>query len=160
MKKLSRDLVHHFEVSFDFIDAGGVVYHPKYYILLERARYDYCGKLGLDLIEHFRKGFVFVVAELAGKYRLPLRVAEPYGILTVAERGSSRSHRVKQYIVAKDKIDSALEAQDKPAEIEKIAHFTGSLHLVHVDMHAMKSIPIPRNFVETFKEYLPNKEPL
>ncbi|NCN26751.1 acyl-CoA thioesterase [bacterium] len=151
LNHLTREQIYDFEVSFDFIDAGGVVYHPRYYILLERARYHFCQSLGLNLVEHFNNGFVFVIAELQGRYRLPLRVADPFGIFCKVDKVTSRSMKMRQYIVARDKIEEALLIQDDEVKLAKISHFSGQLHLVHVNMKQMQASPIPQRFVEALK---------
>lgn len=152
---MKNDKNHHFydfEVSFDFIDAGGVVYHPYYYILLERARFDFCKKNGIDLVKHFDNGFVFVVAELKGKYRLPLKFANHFYIASFIDKVTTRSMVVRQYIISKDNLEKARECIHDSYKLSKVSNFSGEIHLVHVDMNQMKTVPIPENFVSTFKE--------
>lgn len=135
-KTLTYPSNYEFEVSFDLIDAGNVVYHPNYLILLERARYDYCKKIGINITNHFSDGFAFAVAETKLQYRAPLFLEQKYEIKSEILKVSRKIITFSQKILHKGK------------EI-----FTAQLLLVHVKIPEMKSVSIPESMIQSFKKY-------
>ena len=144
MNETLTDLVtpYSFEVSFDHVDAGGVVYHPNYLILLERARYDFCKKIGVDINSHFADGFAFAVAEVKSQYKAPLFMGQSYTIVSDIMKVSRKTLNIFQKIIHKDK------------EI-----FKAELLLVHVKIPEMKSLSMPIEMINSFKKYSHEKEP-
>jgi YbgC/YbaW family acyl-CoA thioester hydrolase len=132
-----------FEVSFDLVDAGQVVYHPNYYILLERARFEFCKRSGLDLFHHFKEGYAFVVGEIQARYMAPLLFCESYYIISKVRKATRKSLRVEQQIFHKEKLV-----------------YSAEMFLIHAKIPEMKAASMPDRMYEVFKaDELKHAEP-
>jgi tol-pal system-associated acyl-CoA thioesterase len=61
-------------VYIEDTDAGGIVYYVNYLKFMERARTEFMRRLGLDRAAIFNRDLMFVVGDLALKYRGPARL--------------------------------------------------------------------------------------
>jgi len=64
-------------VYYEDTDAQGVVYYANYFRFMERARTEWLGSLGVDMVrlqEEERR--IFVVAEVQTKFHAPARLAD------------------------------------------------------------------------------------
>jgi acyl-CoA thioester hydrolase len=79
------DRVHHFacRVYFEDTDVSGVVYHANYLKYMERARSDMLRAAGIDQRGAIESGEgVYVVADLAIKYRAPAKLDDDLLVLS------------------------------------------------------------------------------
>lgn len=61
-------------VYIEDTDAGGIVYYVNYLKYIERARTEFMRSLGMDRSAIFNGEIMFVVRDLAVRYRLPARL--------------------------------------------------------------------------------------
>lgn len=62
-------------VYYEDTDAQGVVYYANYFRFLERARTEWLGSLGVDMVELMaEERRIFVVAEVQAKFLVPARL--------------------------------------------------------------------------------------
>lgn len=64
-------------VYYQDTDAGGIVFHAQYLAFMERARSELLNAVGIDLQRFVEEhGVLFVVHELAMRFRRPARINE------------------------------------------------------------------------------------
>jgi acyl-CoA thioester hydrolase len=74
-------------VYYEDTDAQGVVYYANYFRFLERARTEWLGSLGVDMVQLMaEERRIFVVAEVQAKFLVPARLND---ILIVTARLTS-----------------------------------------------------------------------
>jgi tol-pal system-associated acyl-CoA thioesterase len=65
---------HKLRVYIEDTDAGGIVYYVNYLKFMERARTEFMRSLGYGKDHIFNAGLMFVVRDMAIKYRAPARL--------------------------------------------------------------------------------------
>jgi len=64
-------------VYYEDTDAQGVVYYANYFRFMERARTEWLGSLGVDMVRlQDEERRIFVVAEVQAKFHAPARLAD------------------------------------------------------------------------------------
>jgi acyl-CoA thioester hydrolase len=94
--------VHHFaqRVYFEDTDVSGVVYHANYLKYMERARSDMLRAAGIDQRGAIESGEgVYVVAELAIKYRAPAKLDDDLVVLSEVSEVRAASCAIQQRVM-------------------------------------------------------------
>ena len=94
--------VHHFalRVYFEDTDVSGVVYHANYLKYMERARSDMLRAAGIDQRGAIESGEgVYVVAELAIRYRAPAKLDEDLVVLSEVLEVRAASCAIQQRVM-------------------------------------------------------------
>lgn len=92
-------------VYYEDTDAGGVVYHAGYLRFMERARSDMLRCLGINQREALDDGTgVYVVAELAIKYRKPAKLEDSLLVVSRVDEIRAASCRIHQRVMRGDEI--------------------------------------------------------
>ncbi len=77
-------------IYYEDTDAQGVVYYANYFRFMERARTEWLGSLGVDMVrlqDEDRR--IFVVAEVSTKFHAPARLGDKI-VVTAALQGLTR----------------------------------------------------------------------
>ena len=90
-----------FRIAYADTDADGVVYHARYIEIAERARME----ASKDIIE--TDGF-FVVAELAIKYKKPLKIKDEIIVETIFKKPRTASMQVEQNFTKDGKVHAII----------------------------------------------------
>ncbi len=86
-------------VYYEDTDAQGVVYYANYFRFMERARTEWLGSLGVDMVrlqEEERR--IFVVTEVNTKFHAPARLADNLVVTARLEGLSRASFNIEQRI--------------------------------------------------------------
>ena len=97
-----RGRTHYFplRVYFEDTDVAGIVYYANYLRFIERARSDMLRLVGVDQRGALEAGEgVYVVAELAVKYRAPARLADELVVATGIEEVRAASVVIHQRVM-------------------------------------------------------------
>jgi acyl-CoA thioester hydrolase len=87
-------------VFFEDTDLSGVVYHANYLRYMERARSDMLAVAGVDQRAAFEAGRgVYVVADLAIRFRRPARLDDELIVLSTLERLTAASVSIHQRVM-------------------------------------------------------------
>lgn len=84
-------------VHFEDLDAGGVVHHPNYLKICERARNQWLAPLGLDTHSLLKEDFALAVRTIEAEYKKPLEAGKVFVELKIEET-SSKSIRIAHAI--------------------------------------------------------------
>ena len=87
----AKPFEHPVRVYYEDTDAQGVVYYANYFRFMERARTEWLGSLGVDMVrlqEEDRR--IFVVTEVAARFHAPARLADDL-VVTARLDGLSRA---------------------------------------------------------------------
>lgn len=93
---------HHFalRVYFEDTDVSGVVYHGNYLKYMERARSDMLRAAGIDQRGAIESGVgVYVVADLAIKYRAPAKLDDDLRVLSEVLEVRAASCTIQQRVM-------------------------------------------------------------
>lgn len=86
-------------VYYEDTDAQGVVYYANYFRFLERARTEWLGSLGVDMVRLQDEGRrIFVVTEVHTKFHAPARLADNLVVTARLENLSRASFDIEQRI--------------------------------------------------------------
>ncbi len=78
-------------VYYEDTDAQGVVYYANYFRFMERARTEWLGSLGVDMVQlQDEERRIFVVTEVNTKFHAPARLADEL-VVTARLEGLSRA---------------------------------------------------------------------
>ena len=92
-------------VYFEDTDVAGIVYYANYLRFVERARSDMLALIGIDQRGALEGGEgVYVVAEVAVKYRAPARLADELVVVTEIEEVRSASVLIHQRVMRGDEL--------------------------------------------------------
>lgn len=91
-------------VYIEDTDAGGIVYYVNYLKFMERARTEFMRHLGLDRGAVFSRDLMFVVGDLALKYRAPARLDDQLAATAVIQRLRGASMTLLQSVRRGDEI--------------------------------------------------------
>ncbi len=159
---------HYFRcsVSFDLIDLAGVVYHPHYLVLCERARHHALKQAGYAVEDMMRDGYAFPIRENHSEYFRPIFLGENVVILTdLQEVIGARLKVVQTLIYEKDftslmpnvsHLSDFLDRTDIPCDEKKILHRL-SLTLVCATLHPLKISRFPKLLIEALQLPEPRK---
>ncbi|HTU10413.1 MAG TPA: tol-pal system-associated acyl-CoA thioesterase [Allosphingosinicella sp.] len=115
--------VHHFalRVYFEDTDVSGVVYHANYLRFMERARSDMLRAAGIDQRGAIESGEgVYVVADIAIKYRASARLDDDLLVLSEVEEVRAASCAIHQRVIrgqdvlAEARVTAAFVADGRP----------------------------------------------
>ena len=102
-----RGRVHLFplRVYFEDTDVAGIVYYANYLRFSERARSDMLRLMGIDQRAALEAGEgVYVVAEVAVKYRSPAKLADELVVITEIEEVRAASVLIHQRVMRGDEL--------------------------------------------------------
>ena len=92
-------------VYFEDTDVAGIVYYANYLRFIERARSDMLRLIGIDQRAALEGGEgVYVVAEVAVKYRAPAKLADELVVATEIEEVRAASVLIHQRVMRGDEI--------------------------------------------------------
>ena len=95
----AKPFEHPVRVYYEDTDAQGVVYYANYFRFMERARTEWLGSLGVDMVrlqDEDRR--IFVVTEVTTRFHAPARLADDL-VVTAGLDGLSRaSFEIEQRI--------------------------------------------------------------
>ena len=92
-------------VYFEDTDVAGIVYYANYLRFIERARSDMLRLIGIDQRGALEGGEgVYVVAEVAVKYRAPARLADELVVVTDIEKVQAATVLIHQRVMRGDEI--------------------------------------------------------
>jgi acyl-CoA thioester hydrolase len=92
-------------VYFEDTDVAGIVYYANYLRFIERARSDMLRLIGIDQRGALEGGEgVYVVAEVAVKYRAPARLADELVVVTEIEKVRAATVLIHQRVMRGDEI--------------------------------------------------------
>jgi acyl-CoA thioester hydrolase len=102
-----RGATHRFplRVYFEDTDVAGIVYYANYLRFIERARSEMLRLIGIDQRAALEGGEgVYVVAEVAVKYRAPARLADELVVVTGIEEVRAASVLIHQQVMRGDEL--------------------------------------------------------
>ncbi|HEX8124288.1 MAG TPA: YbgC/FadM family acyl-CoA thioesterase [Allosphingosinicella sp.] len=102
-----RGVTHLFplRVYFEDTDVAGIVYYANYLRFVERARSDMLRLIGIDQRAALEAGEgVYVVAEVAVKYRAPAKLADDLVIVTGIEKVRAATVLIHQRVMRGDEV--------------------------------------------------------
>lgn len=92
-------------VYFEDTDVAGIVYYANYLRFIERARSDMLALIGIDQRGALEAGDgVYVVAEVAVKYRAPAKLADELVVVTEIEEVRAASVLIHQRVMRGDEL--------------------------------------------------------
>ncbi|HEX8468889.1 MAG TPA: tol-pal system-associated acyl-CoA thioesterase [Allosphingosinicella sp.] len=92
-------------VYFEDTDVAGIVYYANYLRFIERARSEMLRLIGIDQRGALEGGEgVYVVAEVAVKYRAPARLADELVVVTEIEEVRAASVLIHQRVMRGDEL--------------------------------------------------------
>ena len=92
-------------VYFEDTDVAGIVYYANYLRFIERARSDMLRLIGVDQRDALEGGEgVYVVAELAVKYRSPAKLADELVVATEIDEVRAASVLIHQRVMRGDEL--------------------------------------------------------
>ena len=92
-------------VYFEDTDVAGIVYYANYLRFIERARSDMLRLIGVDQRQALEGGEgVYVVAELAVKYRSPAKLADDLLVTTEIDEVRAASVLIHQRVMRGDEL--------------------------------------------------------
>jgi acyl-CoA thioester hydrolase len=92
-------------IYFEDTDVAGIVYYANYLRFIERARSDMLRLLGIDQRGALEGGEgVYVVAEVAAKYRSPAKLADELVIVTEIDEVRAASVLIHQRVMRGDEL--------------------------------------------------------
>jgi acyl-CoA thioester hydrolase len=92
-------------VYFEDTDVAGIVYYANYLRFVERARSDMLRLIGVDQRGAIEGGEgVYVVAEVAVKYRAPARLGDDLLVLTEIEAVRAATVLIHQRVMRRDQL--------------------------------------------------------
>lgn len=92
--------IYPFQVEFDWVDAGNVMYHPNYFIVYERARAQALADSGYPQPELWKDGFALALAESSLVFKKPAWYGERLVVLTAVLESTRATLQVKQAMLA------------------------------------------------------------
>jgi acyl-CoA thioester hydrolase len=104
---IMRGATHLFplRVYFEDTDVAGIVYYANYLRFIERARSDMLRLIGIDQRGALEGGEgVYVVAEVAVKYRAPAKLADELVVVTGIEEVRAASVLIHQQVMRGDEL--------------------------------------------------------
>ncbi|HYI39625.1 MAG TPA: tol-pal system-associated acyl-CoA thioesterase [Allosphingosinicella sp.] len=104
---IMRGATHLFplRVYFEDTDVAGIVYYANYLRFIERARSDMLRLLGIDQRGALESGAgVYVVAEVAVKYRAPAKLADELVVITEIDEVRAASVLIQQRVMRGDEL--------------------------------------------------------
>lgn len=100
-----RTHVFPLRVYFEDTDVAGIVYYANYLRYIERARSDMLRLLGIDQRGALESGEgVYVVAEVAVRYRAPAKLADELVVITEIEEVRAASVLIQQRVMRGDEL--------------------------------------------------------
>ena len=102
-----RGATHYFplRVYFEDTDVAGIVYYANYLRFVERARSDMLRLIGIDQRGALEGGEgVYVVAEVAVKYRAPAKLADELVVVTEIEAVRAATVLIHQRVMRGDEL--------------------------------------------------------
>lgn len=95
-------------VYYEDTDAQGVVYYANYFRFMERARTEWLGSLGVDMVRlQDEERRIFVVAEVRAKFHAPARLGDDIVVTASLLELTRASFDIEQQIF-RDGIDGEL----------------------------------------------------
>jgi acyl-CoA thioester hydrolase len=92
-------------VYFEDTDVAGIVYYANYLRFIERARSDMLRLLGIDQRSALESGEgVYVVAEVAVKYRAPAKLADELVVVTEIDKVRAATVLIHQRVMRGDEL--------------------------------------------------------
>ena len=86
----AKPFEHPVRVYYEDTDAQGVVYYANYFRFMERARTEWLGSLGVDMVRlQNEERRIFVVAEVNTKFHAPARLRDDL-VVTAGLAGMTR----------------------------------------------------------------------
>jgi len=134
-----RSHVYRTHIEFEDVDSGGVLHHPKYLNLYERARVSFLRDRGLSFKEMLDSGQALAVRDLQISYLKPLYFEDEVTILTQVVGVRPASLQIAQAMLNRliSDDDKGLEAKDwgRLGVLNQM-----NLHLVYVSLQNMTPI--------------------
>lgn len=146
-------------VSFDLVDAGNVLYHPNYLVVLDRARAAALKLVGYPFEELWKDGWTFAVRESACEYFRPARMGIPYGVLTELVEVSRTTLTVQQRLVLAEHLpgdatqwqaETLVQGRVTLADPKAVVHLA-RLRLVCIDLQAFKAVAFPERLAKVLR---------
>ena len=140
------------QVDFDLLDAGGVVHHPNYLVLCERARTLALEDAGVSTTTLWNDGIALAVVDAKLNFNRALTMNEPICIITHCTGFSAAKLMVNQKIIStasNKKINTASPYSDSNLTIEKTnLFFNLDLTLVCVSLKPLKAARLPELLIQ------------
>jgi YbgC/YbaW family acyl-CoA thioester hydrolase len=137
-------------IDFDLLDAGGVMHHPNYLILCERARCKALADVGYSHSEMLKQGMSFALVETHSKYLKPALLEQNLYVLTKCVDFSRATLTLEQELVSlppNHKSSSGYLNKIPDNFIDEI-YFWVQMRLVSVKLNPIKAQAIPQDLIE------------
>ena len=150
---LNKYHFYYTQVDFDLLDAGGVVHHPNYLVLCERARTLALEDAGVSTTTLWNDGIALAVVDAKLNFNRALTMNESICIITHCSGFSAVKLMVNQKIIAassdKNKITLASPYSDSNLTIEKTnLFFNLDLILACVSLKPLKATRLPETLIQ------------
>lgn len=145
--------VYSCDVPFDLIDAAGVLHHPNYLILCERARTQSLTDAGCAFAELWAEQVTFVLRSHMAEYFKPIRMGQLLYILTHTIQATASTLEVKQRIsLKKPERESSSPFFPGVAEVEtQDLAYQVQMRLVCLDLKRFKPCRLPEKLKKTLQ---------
>jgi len=122
------------DIEFEDLDAGGVVHHPNYIKICERARTRWFGEFGITFSSLKNKEIAMVISSIKANYLRALR-HEPV--------------HVRMKIIEKTEKSLTVLHEISPIDTEKrTPFFSAEITLVAANISLGRSCPLPEEIVQ------------
>jgi acyl-CoA thioester hydrolase len=140
-------------IDFDLLDAGGVVHHPNYLVLCERARAKALEDIGYPHSEMLKNGSSFALAETHSKYLKPALLEQKLFVLTKCIDFSRATVTLEQELVSLHPNHKSSSGYLKafPKDLIDQVYFWIKIRLVSVKLNPLKAQAIPELLIQKLK---------
>lgn len=147
--------VHHLTVEFDWLDAGGVVYHPNYLIICDRARSAALSQAGYSVGELWKDGFALALVETHTRYLKPALLGQALSVLTATSQVTPVRITVSQKLVqlsegARTTLNEGFHSSI-PTEAIQTLFYTAEITAANIDLKRFRSTPFPPRLIEALQ---------
>ena len=131
---MSEEFIQPLRVYIEDTDAGGIVYYVNYLKFMERARTEYMRSMGFDKNSIFNAELMFVVQDVALRYRQPARLDDELVATATLTKVGGASMIMHQRVLRADAVlvegDIKIACVDQHSQqgqaLRKQAHFQQS----------------------------------
>ena len=144
--------LYYFSAPFDMIDMSGVMHHPQYLVLCERARTKGLKEAGYPFQDFLKVGLGLVLRQNECQYFKPVFLDDEMIILSHTELAEGFKIKLVQRFVAASSLPAELSGNSfvdtaRLAQVELPIIYSLHLTLVSVTLQPVKPTPLPQAFL-------------
>ena len=140
------------QVDFDLLDAGGVVHHPSYLVLCERARVAAMEDAGFPFGKLWEQGYSFALVDTKSKYFKAALLGQHFVMITRCLGATGASMTLEQEMLTLKPGALLLRGYQTTLNAEMVADkfFWIEMRVASIRLNPIKAVRLPQSVIDAF----------